>query len=546
MRRSMNRRCRWLVLPCLLLLAGPAAGTADDAASPPRHRPHDGRGIHPTDPSWGAAGEPFLRLVATRYADGVSEPIGQDRRVRMPGPRLVSNAMFDQREPMPNALQASDMLWAWGQFIDHDMALTLTAEPAEELDIPIPIGDPLFDPEATGRMWIPFQRSAWDPASGTSRSNPRQQINSVTAFLDASMVYGADLERAAALRRRDATGMLRTSRGRMLPFNTRGLPNAGGNRRDLYLAGDIRANEQVGLLALHTLFVREHNRIARELRRVRPPLSGDEIYAEARDRVAALIQVITYEEFLPALLGRSPLPRYREFDPAVDPTIANVFAAAAFRVGHTMVSPTLRRTGADGLSIVEGDLPLERAFFAPEELTPRIGIEPYLRGLAAGTAQEVDTHVIDGLRNLLFGPPGAGGLDLVSLNIQRGRDHGLGSYNDTRAAFGLPRARRFADITGNAEVAAELAAMYRSPDDLEVWVGALAEDHVPGAMVGPLVRTVLIDQFARLRDGDPWWYERRFSGAILRRLRETRLVDVMRRNSDISRESVQDDVFRRP
>lgn len=538
----MTPRNGWTLLP-LLLIAAPAIGAAS-APAMPAERPYDGRGIHPTDPTWGAANTPFLRLVPANYADGISEPIGQDRRLVMPGAREVSSSMFAQQGAMPNAMRASDFLWAWGQFVDHDFALTLAADPDEPLDIPIPPWDVYFDPTGSGDVWLPFLRSAWDPSSGINRARPRQQLNATTAYLDASMVYGPERSRALALRRRDATGMLRTSRGHMLPFNTRGLPNAGGTGRRLYLAGDIRANEQTALTALHTLFLREHNRIALELRKTRPPLSGDEIYAEARDRVAALVQVITYEEFLPTLLGPSPLPVYGGFRPDTNPSLANSFATALYRVGHTMVSPVLRRTGADGYPIPQGDLPIERAFFAPWELTPKIGIEPYLRGLASGTAQEVDTHVIDGLRNLLFGPPGGGGLDLVSLNIQRGRDHGLGTYNDARAAFGLPRARRFRDITSDPELTNGLAAMYRSPDTLDLWVGALAEDHVPGTMVGPLLRIALIDQFTRLRDGDPYWYEARFGGATLRRLRETRLADVIRRNTTIGPAELRDDVFR--
>ena len=105
-----------------------------------------------------------------------------------------------------------------------------------------------------------FNRSLYDPDTGTGLDNPRQQINEISAWIDASNVYGSDLERATALRTLDGTGRLKTSAGNLLPFNTEGFANAGGSGPTLFLAGDVRANEQIGLTAMHVLFMREHNR----------------------------------------------------------------------------------------------------------------------------------------------------------------------------------------------------------------------------------------------------------------------------------------------
>jgi len=171
------------------------------------------------------------------------------------------------------------------------------------------------------------------------------------------------------------------------------------------------------------------------------------------------------------------------------------------------------------------------------------GIEPILRGLAAQPAEEIDVMMVDDVRNFLFGPPGSGGLDLACLNIQRGRDHGLPAYNDAREALGLARRTTFAQISSDAEVRARLASVYDSVDDVDVWVGGLAEDHVEGAMVGELFFIVLKDQFERLRDGDRVWYEETFSGAELELLRRTRLSDIIRRNTEIGSE-LPVDVFR--
>ncbi|MFQ5459079.1 MAG: peroxidase family protein, partial [Myxococcota bacterium] len=301
-------------------------------------------------------------------------------------------------------------------------------------------------------------------------------------------------------------------------------------------------NEQAALTAMHTLFVREHNRLARLLRFFRPHLSGDEIYARARRIVGAEMQAITFNEFLPLLLGKGALTPYAGYDPAVDAGISNLFSTASYRFGHSLLSEQLLRLRKNGKPIAAGHLPLRDAFFAPARITDEGGIAPLLRGLAKQRCQEVDTKVVDAVRNFLFGPPGAGGFDLAALNIQRGRDHGLPGYNQTRVALGLAPVASFQEITSDDALADALEALYGDVNDVDVWVGGLAEDHLPGAMVGELVFTVLKDQFERLRDGDRFWYERAFSKPMRAWLSQTRLSHVIRRNTASGRR-IQKNVF---
>ena len=507
-------------------------------AQPQSVRSIDGSGNNLDDPAMGAAYTPLLRRVPPDYADLISELAGPYR----PGPREISHVVSAQPDLGNNTYRLSDFFWQWGQFLAHDIDLTGGVSPPEPAPIEVPSGDPFFDPDATGTVEISFNRSIYDKTTGKNLKKPREQLNEITTWIDASNVYGSDPARGAALRTADGTGRLRTSAGNLLPFNTEGLPNAGGEDPQLFLAGDVRANEQVGLTALHTLFVREHNRLADLIAEAHPGASGDEIYEQARRIVGVQMQAITYNEFLPVLLGRDALEPYQGYDPGVDARIANVFATAAFRFGHSALSPALLRLDAKGKEIDAGHLPLRDAFFAPWRIMQEGGIDPLLRGLARQVCQQVDPYLVDEIRNFLFGAPGAGGFDLASLNLQRGRDHGLPPYNDTREALGLARAGSFSDVTSDPEIQARLSAIYPDPDAIDLWIGGLAEDPWQDAQVGELFFTILKEQFEALRDGDRFWHELTLGEAGLLEVEQTRLSDIIRRNTDIDDE-IPDDVF---
>lgn len=372
--------------------------------------------------------------------------------------------------------------------------------------------------------------------------NPRQQPNQITAFLDGSMIYGSDTTRATALRTFQG-GKLATSAGNLPPLNTVGLTNANDAHlfpdNELFLAGDVRANENVELSAIHALFVREHNQIATAMAAANHSLTDEQIFQMARRIVVAEIQAITYNEFLPALLGPNGLRPYFGYDPDVNPGISTEFSTGAFRIGHTLVNDDVDFLDDDGNS-VRDELELGEAFFNPAPLK-EVGPDPILKYLASDNAREVDTQIVGALRNFLFGPPGAGGFDLASLNIQRGRDHGLSDYNTVRAAYGLPRVTSFTEITSDPVLQAKLFTLYQNVDSIDLWVGGLAEDHVPDSSVGPTFQRIIANQFERVRDGDRFWYERIFFGPQLQALRQTRLSAVIKRNTSITK--LQDNVF---
>jgi len=486
----------------------------------------------------GSANQPLFRLMPSDYSDGVSSLSGQSRA----SARAISNVVFSQSDSLPNRFNASDFVWQWGQFLDHDIDLTDGVDPVEPANIPVPSGDVYFDPEESGTKIISMNRSIYDRRSGNDSSNPRQQLNEITNWIDASNVYGSDEERAFSLRTNDGTGKMKSSEGNFLPFNVHGLPNAGGDSAELFIAGDVRANEQLGLTAMHTLFMREHNWQAGRIQRDNPNISGEEIYQRARQIVGAEIQAITYYEYLPALLGRNALSNYTGYKPEIDARIANLFSTAIFRYGHSALSPTIKRLDSNGESITQGDLALRDAFFSPQKLIDEGGIEPILRGLASQVSQKVDNYVIDDVRNFLFGPPGSGGFDLVSLNIQRGRDHGLPTYNTVRQAYGLDPINNFSDITSDILKQQALATVYQNVNEIDLWVGGLCEDPIDGSMVGELISVVIKEQFEALRDGDRYWFENILNRQQRDEIKSTKLSDVIRRNTLIDRE-ISEDVF---
>ena len=509
------------------------------ATSPREYRSIDGTGNNLQDDQLGSTDEHLLRLASVEYADGESAPVDGG----LPNARQVSNELASQQAIAPNNAGLTDMVWLWGQFIDHDISITEIAPVTEDFDIQVPAGDHLFDPGYTGDKLIEFDRSAFDSSTGDSIENPRQQINQITAFIDGGMVYGSDDVRAAALRSFEG-GLLKVSDQNLLPFNEAGLPNANsGSNDNLFLAGDVRSNENVALTSMHTLWVREHNRIATELAAVDSSLSDEALYQRAREMVIAEIQAITYNDFLPALLGESAIVEYSGYDSSVDPSIANEFSTAAFRFGHTMLTSELQRLDNDGNVIADGNLNLKQAFFAPDEIL-RNGIDSLLIGAASQAANEIDNMIIADVRNFLFGQPGTGGFDLAALNIQRGRDHGLADYNQVRAELGLGAVSSFSEITSNVDLQQRLEDVYGSVDRIDLWVGGLAEDHVPGANLGATFHAIITDQFTRLRDGDRFWYQNIFSGEVLQQIESTTLADVIRRNTDAN--NLQENVFYLP
>lgn len=425
-----------------------------------------------------------------------------------------------------------------------DGSFTLTLNPysaaTENMSIPVPAGDPFFDPQSTGTQTIPMRRDQFDPNTGTSVDNPRQFPNEVTTFLDSSQIYGSDPTRADELRTFSG-GQLKTSPGDLLPLNNTtyfpGGPlandNNGPNSPDtLFAAGDVRANENEGLVSLQTLFLREHNYWAQQYQAQHPDWTDEQLYQAARKMVIAEMDHITYSEYLPLLLGPNAIQPYQGYQATVNPSINTLFSTAAFRFAHSQTFNAFAMPLPGGGSLP--NQPLTNATFNSQPVISD-GIDPFLLGMATQSVPGVTATALDVDRNELFGPPGSGGIDLVSVDIERGRDLGLPTYNQARQLYGLPVVTSFAQITSDPTLQASLQKAYGSVNDIDVLVGGLAEDHAAGAMVGPLFQKIIADQFERLRDGDRFWYENgQFTAAELAQINQTTLADIIDRDTGIT------------
>jgi hypothetical protein len=537
-------------LALVLLFANPLRG---------ENRAIDGTGNNIAQPTQGAASTPFIRFnYSPQFAQFPGTMFTEPAR---PNPRDISNAIFAQSASRPSARNLSNYIWAWGQFLTHDTDLSTTSNgPVTNGTAPIAVISPT-DP--LGPNSIPFTRANFvltplQLVPGPLAQEVRTPVNEVTSYIDASAVYGSDAVRAAALRTNGGAGAkLLVDANNLLPRNTVGLPNENNGpvpTDQLFLAGDIRSNENSMLTALHTIFAREHNRLVDRIAAQQPQLGVEDQYQLARKLVGAEMQVITYHEFLPALLGTgSTVPKAEQYvySPGLPATVTTAHAFAAFRYGHSAVTSQLNLVTDQG--VPAGSLALRDVFFNPNLIgnSPQL-VDELLQGAAAQRSEEIDSQIVDDLRNFLFGPPGAGGLDLASLNIQRARDVGLPTPLGISRAYQFQAPTSFSQLTSDPNLAQTLATLYGSTSNLDTWVAGLVQDHVAGASVGDIFRGIISSQFRRLRDGDRLFYRGSAAGlyaqgaldptiASIVDLDHLTLAEVIKANTSISQ--LQNNVF---
>lgn len=483
-------------------------------------RPIGGAGNNREHPEFDALpGRPELALAPLRFAPGTARGV-----IDGPNARIISNVIAGGTGANGENAQTTDpvasaWLYVFGQFVDHDLGLEDTPPTTPPINITVPPLDPVFAQGTT----IAMTRAVADPSTNTI-------INTVAGYLDLSQLYGSTEEVAASLR--NADGTLQSS------DNGQALPVANGQ----FITGDPRVMENPELTAVTTLFMREHNFWVAHLKAEAPSWSGDQLYDMARAITTAEYQRIVYKEYLPLLIG-PVLGPYRGYDPRVKAQVTQEFTTAAFRVGHSQISDT--QEGIDNSGKVTFTESLAQSFFNTPAIDEANGFDPLLHALGIDYAQATDVYCVAALRNLLFAPLVGGDvdqIDLIAIDIQRQRDVGLATFNETRRALGFAPYRSFADLTQDPVLQNGLQAVYSSIDDVDLFIGGLAEGHVPGALVGETFQAIIARQFEALRSGDRFfWRNQDFDRETAEMISHVTLSDIIKRNTKMT--TVAEQVF---
>lgn len=507
-------------------------------------------------PLQGKAFMPFKRYIEANYSDGIQDPY-KDR----PQPRNVSLSLF--HENANTSLEVNVNMWfvIYGQFLIHDLALAeindakikCCPKVSNETEcMPIELDDD-DEFQFPNRNCLDFVRSLGvGPIDG--EPGPREQLNVITNYIDASMLYGSSKKELDSLRN-DKTGkMIVTNFGTnpLLPTASKILPK---NKCPLFRAGDNRVNENVILAVYHTIWVREHNLIVDKLKEIHPNWSTEELFQNARRIVIAETQHITYNEFLPLLVGDEIMQLYElypdmycGYNKSVDASISNAFTTAAFRYGHAMVDEFINynetsndytkrnntdicKKGVNLFSCKSHLVSMEDLLRNMDRLyTCENSIEASIRGSIEKNSQTSnDMKAAKSLTlNLRHNH------DLISVNIQRGRDHGLPPYNDWRVFLGLDPIDFYYSDDHEESVLQKLQELYKDPGKIDLFVGGVLEKKLEGAVLGPTFANIIGMQFHDLKYGDRLWYERKFDEAQLEEIKSQTMSKLIMRNARIS------------
>ncbi|MBV9173226.1 MAG: hypothetical protein JOZ81_24440 [Chloroflexi bacterium] len=272
-----------------------------------------------------------------------------------------------------------------------------------------------------------------------------------------------------------------------------------------------------------------------------PSWTGDQLYNMAKAITTAEYENIVYTEYLPLLMGS--VPAYAGYDPKVNAQVSEEFSTAAFRMGHSQVSD--QQEGLDNTGKQVFSESLAQAFFNTPEQDIANGINPLLRSLGVDNSQATDVYAMAGLRNLLFAPLPGGDvdeIDLIAIDIQRERDTGLGSLNQTRTALGLSPYTSFSALTSDPVLQRDLQTTFGSIDNVDLFIGGLAEAHVNNGRLGQTFQAIIGQQFLNLRTGDRYfWQNQQFDPHTASMISSTSLATIIRRDTDST--NVQDHVF---
>jgi len=501
-----------------------------------KYRTIDGSCNNLKHPYWGKSYVCHIRLLPPDYADGVSAPRRAVDGNPLPSARVLSSVIGND---IPYESFYTHLKMSFGQFVNHDITHTpvhgsyahsssyngpndccknRNLKHCYPIDIPPSPYD--YQYRKYNNTCINFVRSAPCPLC---EIGPRQQSNIATSFIDCGTVYGSTVNESAALRT-FRFGLLKTSKDQYgkpillataAPYQNECSPSKASMQ--CFTAGDQRCNQYPSLMCMHLVFLRRHNEHATALRLVNPHWNDEILFNEARRITIAELQHITYNEYLPILFGNTLMnyyslsvsPQgYTNYEPYTDPTSWNDYATAACRFGHSQIRnhhTVYGKSKAD----TSHSYNLRDRYMDPSYLWQG-QMDGLMKGLLTDHSYSVDPYMSKDITNYLMRKKGQlYGSDLISRNIQRGRDHGLPSYvNYLKYCFGF-QVRSWDDIKlFIPEYIVNLFKhIYGSYENIDFFIAGVSERHFPDADVGPTFACVLGIQYYHVKFGDRYFYE---------------------------------------
>jgi heme peroxidase/hemolysin type calcium-binding protein len=361
------------------------------------------------------------------------------------------------------------------------------------------------------------------------------------------------------------------------PVGPDGTSNPNFNLQDLlsyHISGDHRTNENVALIAVHTVWHREQNFQAERIKALHPEWADEQVFQAAKIIQTAEYQRVVFTEFAEAMSGPIPGPShgFSGYNPNVNPGISEEFAGAMYRVGHSMINETIPFTDTAGHT---QDIPLFSAFLNPAMFD---GKDPLTHGVGGAAAiiagevqiphQRIDEQVVEVIRSKLLGTP----LDLYAANIERGRETGIATLNEFRRYISehgsriqqagqasdyatalpaqIPSLAPYATwaefgqhLRGTPAEQAELLALFKSVygqddihvNDVDLFVGGLAEAPFGKSQMGSTFTWIFQEQLDRLQEGDRFYYFNQLKDAplLLADIGSQHFSDIVMRNTGL-------------